>query len=413
MFTRSISRLMERYGGKFLAIAMILVFAVASLPQGGASAQSRCQDTYTVQGGDYLIKIAAQYSGITYLDIAEANDIEAPYVISRGQRLCIPRRDGGGTSGGTGGTPISADIAVTKVGSDDIEVSVTDLQRNAAYFVKVDDRNDSGYEWFRVGVLRTDSDREGEERFDLPDELEDARSFNVCLKNTVTDDLICNDASLTRFTDEDGGDSGSGGSSGGSEDVSWRLRGGDLIVTVEGLSRNASYFVRVDDADESGYDWIRLGELETDDDREGEERFDLPSELEDTDDFNVCLKDTENDDLFCDDPSLNRFFDDDGGNGGSSSSDDASISITRLSAGRIVVNTTRFPRDSFWNVKVREWGEGASDWTVLGVLRTEDDRAGQYQYDLPDHLDQDSDNIYVCLKNLTNNDLVCDVSMGR
>jgi hypothetical protein len=78
---------------------------------------------------------------------------------------------------------------------------VDNAQARAFYFVKLDDTKQSRYEWYKVGTLRTDSSRDGEATFTLPDDLARATGFNICLKNTATDDLLCNNSSLTKLAD--------------------------------------------------------------------------------------------------------------------------------------------------------------------------------------------------------------------
>lgn len=48
--------------------------------------------TYTVKRGDTLSKIAGKYPGVSYQDIAKVNGISAPYNISVGQELSIPKQ---------------------------------------------------------------------------------------------------------------------------------------------------------------------------------------------------------------------------------------------------------------------------------------------------------------------------------
>ena len=45
---------------------------------------------YVVKSGDTLSGIASQFPGVTYLDIANANDLEDPYPLQVGQQLVIP-----------------------------------------------------------------------------------------------------------------------------------------------------------------------------------------------------------------------------------------------------------------------------------------------------------------------------------
>lgn len=281
-----------------ILVAFVTILLLLAAAPTSASAQNRCQDTYTVQYGDYLISIAAEYDGVSFLDIARANDLEPPYTLNRGQELCIPEEAGSGSTGGsTGGTTsvASGNFTLRRQG-DRLRVIVEDIQRTETYFVKVDDAGKDGLEWHKVGILTTDSSREGEGTFTLPEELEDADSLTVCLKNVVTDDLICSNPDLTRYTDEDDDDDG--------------------------------------DADK------------------------------------------------------------------------ATFTVSRLTGGRIMINTSRFPKDSFWLVRVRVWGGNIQNWSDVGQLRTRDDSAGHYIYELPSRL-VDEHNLYICLKNQVTNEAKC------
>jgi predicted extracellular nuclease/LysM repeat protein len=51
--------------------------------------ETGCVETYTVQRGDSLIRIAQQY-GLMYGALAQANDLPNPNLIRPGQQLCIP-----------------------------------------------------------------------------------------------------------------------------------------------------------------------------------------------------------------------------------------------------------------------------------------------------------------------------------
>jgi hypothetical protein len=277
----------------FVTVTTILLL-FSSAPT-SATAQRRCQDTYTVQYGDYLIKIAAEYEGVNFLDIARANDLEAPYTLTFGQKLCIPKQAVSTSSAGTTTAITSSNFTLRKQGSK-LKVSVEDLQRTEIYYVKVDDAGKSGLEWFKVGILTTDSNREGQGTFALPDKLAKATAFTVCLKNVVTDDVICSNSGLTRYVEED------------------------------------------EDEEDNG--------------------------------------------------------------------EKATFTATRLAGGRIMISTSRFPKDSFWLVKVRVWGGDIQNWSEVGMLRTRDDSAADYIYYLPSRL-VDEHNLYVCLKNQSTSEAKC------
>ncbi len=48
------------------------------------------ESTYVVQSGDFLSTIADKYPGVTWQDIAKANNLQDPYPLSVGQELIIP-----------------------------------------------------------------------------------------------------------------------------------------------------------------------------------------------------------------------------------------------------------------------------------------------------------------------------------
>lgn len=80
-----------------LLVFLMSVFAVI-MPQPVVASnfeQSTCAARHTVKAGETLSSIAEQY-GITWQEIAQANNLKDPYTIFVGQVLCIP--EGSGTS---------------------------------------------------------------------------------------------------------------------------------------------------------------------------------------------------------------------------------------------------------------------------------------------------------------------------
>lgn len=293
----------KKIGSRLLAVILVLAFLGASLPAGAARAQSSsdCQETYTVKSGDWLVKIAANYEGISWSDIATANNIKGPsYTIFVGQRLCIPKRGttGTGSTGGTtGGTGTGARITFERKSNNRLTVTVTNAQARAFYFVRVDDTKQSRLEWFRIGTLRTNADREGEATFNLPDELSQARDFNVCLKNTITDDLLCNNPRLTRLTGKSTGGTTDSTRFTGTFKVS--RSGSRLIIETSGFPKNSFYNVRVAEIKAGMPVFTKIGTLRTGSDTSGTYRYDLTSSQERARTLRVCLKNTETDAVSC------------------------------------------------------------------------------------------------------------------
>jgi LysM repeat protein len=310
MFTRFKKTPIKQFGKKLFAVLMVLAFLGASLPAGAVlAADDDCQETYTVKSGDWLTKIAANYDGVLWSDIAEANNIEGPsYTIFVGQKLCIPKKGStgsgstGGSSGSSGDTGTGATITFSIRSNNRIRITVDNAQARAFYFVKLDDTKQSRYEWYKVGTLRTDSGRDGEATFTLPDDLARATGFNICLKNTATDDLLCNNSSLTRLADRSDDDDDD-------DDKDAKFRGtftvtrqsGRITIETDNFPKDHIYNVRVAEITPRAPVYTVIGKLRTEDETSDTYRYDLTRTLNDADRLRVCLKDTETDLVSCQD----------------------------------------------------------------------------------------------------------------
>jgi LysM repeat protein len=71
-----------------LSVVLALALLVSALPQTPAAAQN-CKVKHTVEAGDTINYLANLYS-VGWEQIANANDLLAPYTITVGQVLCIP-----------------------------------------------------------------------------------------------------------------------------------------------------------------------------------------------------------------------------------------------------------------------------------------------------------------------------------
>ena len=68
----------------------ITIIRPSPTPVAEPTAEPVEESVYTVQAGDTLSTIADKFPGVTWLEIAAANDLEDPYPLSIGQRLIIP-----------------------------------------------------------------------------------------------------------------------------------------------------------------------------------------------------------------------------------------------------------------------------------------------------------------------------------
>ena len=68
----------------------ITIIRPSPTPVAGATAQPAEETVYTVVSGDTLSTIADKFPGVTWQQIAAANDLQDPYPLSIGQKLIIP-----------------------------------------------------------------------------------------------------------------------------------------------------------------------------------------------------------------------------------------------------------------------------------------------------------------------------------
>jgi hypothetical protein len=190
-----------------------------------------------------------------------------------------------------------AKITYTK-SVDKIKVTGEKLQKNAMYFVKLDDADKRGFAYFKVGVLRTDKNKHGEGTFTLPRELKSTVTFNVCLKNVVTDDLICADIKQSRIVSEEETTSSSSSSS---KNLSFTVTrtSTSVIINTSKFPKNNIYFVRVAALGVKEPTWYRIGTLRTKNDTSGRYTYKMPDDLKKVDNITLCLKNTVNDNVYC------------------------------------------------------------------------------------------------------------------
>ena len=184
-----------------MSFLLILTLLAVMLPQPAAAqstTQAPCAVRHTVKAGETLSSIAYQY-GVTYLDVAEANDLQAPYVLQIGQILCIP----GGTR--PQDTPKVTSSTTDSVGSYSITknpnlkvypgfssvwVKVNRMRVTTVYNVRINNTCQLA-NYITIGSLRTDKNGNYEGFFPLPKSFAFPRVVTVCIKDATTDKTTC------------------------------------------------------------------------------------------------------------------------------------------------------------------------------------------------------------------------------
>lgn len=190
MYTPSRLSKTQRITYQFIALMLLLALALGAQPVAPALAatnQAQCTAYYTVKSGDSLVRIANLYK-IKWQNLAEANNIIAPYTIYVGQSLCIPKGKSGNNSGGP--ATQAAYFTVLRNG-DELVIRAYNFPTKSAYYVKVDDFKVAGLKWYKLGILRTRKATNVALSFQMPKELQKGYYFYVCLKNATTDAVTC------------------------------------------------------------------------------------------------------------------------------------------------------------------------------------------------------------------------------
>jgi len=173
-------------------IRVILVFALVlmMLPTSTALAVT-CKFKHTVQAGETLIYLGYIYQ-INWYAIAEANNIGAPYVLTVGQRLCIPGgvKPSDTTGTGTTGSKSKAEATLSVVpGVGHILLSVENFPKKTPYFVRIFPRGNPVS--YKIGHFITNKEGDFTDWMLVPSYVPRSQQMTVCVKNMWTDATSC------------------------------------------------------------------------------------------------------------------------------------------------------------------------------------------------------------------------------
>jgi LysM repeat protein len=184
---------------KWLGVVLILTFVLVSFPQ-QQPALGACSYKYKVQSGDSLYKIATLYN-VTLAELADANDLKAPYLISVGTTLCIPpgaskpeatKTTTASTTTTTDNDEDSSKEAYTALSVGGIVwIGMANFSKEHFYYVKVYDAASKIWTstYYKLGIFQTDKDGKFGAWWHLPQKVRDSYRITVCVKDAIDDDL--------------------------------------------------------------------------------------------------------------------------------------------------------------------------------------------------------------------------------
>lgn len=170
-----------------LLLSALLIVALISAALPAPARAVTCVRYHTVKSGETTSKIAHTY-GLKWGEIAKANDLEYPYNLKTGQKLCIPPS----ASDKTDNASNADDLKMTaKSSGNTVSITIKGLSTKTSYFVRVRDGTASVRGWYKLGVMRAKKNTSATASFSLPKELRNTLYLQVCLKNGTTDELAC------------------------------------------------------------------------------------------------------------------------------------------------------------------------------------------------------------------------------
>lgn len=192
-------------GRQYLVIlaGVLLLLALAVFTSArNAIASTNCPIKYTVAAGDTLYKIARTYKVLPE-DIIKLNDMKAPYTLTVGLPICIPKESsatatptlkaGATQSSTTSSSTSNVNIKLTGY-SNYLSVEVSSFPKNTVFYVRAGNGfalSDRVNEWWNIGRLKTDKNGVGKSSFRLTTRIRLDRPVIICLKDTLTDDAYC------------------------------------------------------------------------------------------------------------------------------------------------------------------------------------------------------------------------------
>lgn len=177
-----------------LRLALVALIAGLALPgevgQAASNSGTGCLDHFLVRPGDSLTRIASFY-GFDWRVLANLNALQPPYALYAGQWICLPAVVGAEEAAAST-FPARLPTFSARASGGWVQIATHNFPVRSGYVVKMaDDRVPYGYIWFKLGTLRTRSSSEVTASFRIPPGLKDTPQLRVCLKNTLSNNLMC------------------------------------------------------------------------------------------------------------------------------------------------------------------------------------------------------------------------------
>jgi hypothetical protein len=161
----------------FLSLVIALVgLGFNSQPTLAAS----CYDFHTVKKGEYLSQIAKKY-GVSWRTLAEINDINSPWVIYPGQKLCIKEQGTTNPKPQPGATPTFSIVSVDKDKS--VTIKTNNFPANESFDVLMGAFGTRGIGGKKVETISSGKGGSFTANFKIPASLRGSRQIAIRLRS--------------------------------------------------------------------------------------------------------------------------------------------------------------------------------------------------------------------------------------
>lgn len=200
------SKTFNRLAIKLLSSLLVVAIILSVIP--AQQVLAACKFKHKVQPGETLIYIADLYQ-TDWREIAEANDLKEPYILTIGQVLCIPNgtkpvpTTTTTTSTGTT-TTIKEPTLTVGSGPNSVYVRLELFAKDTVYHIRIVPLGGNpglvnpgaplppaGVVEYRVARIKTDKKGNFEDWLRIPGYVPETRWMLLCVKNVWTDAVVC------------------------------------------------------------------------------------------------------------------------------------------------------------------------------------------------------------------------------
>lgn len=273
-----------------ILFSLMMAFSLVATSFGPAFAASEpatsCKQWYTVERGDYLVKIARAFD-TDWRTLAEINNLKSPYNIYAGNKLCVSTENtGSSNSGNPPSTGSKGQVAALSVEEDrTVTLQGKYLAVNSRYSVYLSKFGTYPSGAYFVGSVTSDKLGGFKATYNLPKKLVDVAKIGV---NIVS----AGGSSTSNWFINATADGNTGGVGMSTLSLSLQSVSEDDWVKIKAsnLPANVSFDVSMGKSGSKGVNGIKVGTLRNSSGGSVKATFDIPEELQGRSELDIRIE---------------------------------------------------------------------------------------------------------------------------